>query len=126
MSITARKSGLIQEAKPESIETGLKSVATGIVDHGTGDGTQTVLKGETVLLAGGYAGGGTAGSVYRRVAADASINLGTEDYSATANWTLEGTNAAFTARSEATRNLIDAVPDAAGKSTSNVVRTQNP
>ncbi len=128
MPITNRKTGLKQEARPSAIRTDLKSVDKGRVDFGTGDGTKTVKAGQTVLLAGGYANGGTAGSVYRRTksAGDASINLGTENYSVTANWTLQGTNAAFTARTTANRDIILAVPDSAAPNETNVVQTVNP
>lgn len=125
MAITNRKTGLRQECRPES-RTELLSVDFGRVDFGTGDGTQPVKTGQTVLLAGGYAGGGTAGSVYRYIGADASINLGTADYSVAASWTLQGTNAAFTARSTGNRDIIEATPDAASLNNTNVVRTINP
>ena len=96
MAISNIKTGLKQEARPSGTRTNLLSRDKGRVDWGTGDGTKTVKKGQTVLLAGGYAGGGTAGSVYRRVGNTVSVNLGTADYSDTDFWALEGTNAAFT------------------------------
>jgi hypothetical protein len=126
MAITSRKTGLRQEVLPNLVRTELKSNSAGIVDHGTGDGTLIVRHGETVLLAGGYAGGGTAGSVYRRVGVTASVNVGTQNYTTTSAWTLMGTNAAFIATSEANRDLIEAIPDAASINTRNVVRTNNP
>lgn len=124
--LTNRKSCVRQGALPRS-RTTLKTLGRGVVDFGTADGTKTVRPGQTVLLAGGYAGGGTAGSVYKRVAAAASIALGTEDYSVTANWSLEGTNAAFTALSTANRDIHDAVADPGANTTvdDKIIRTIN-
>lgn len=90
----------------------LQAIATE-EDYDTDDNNVFVDTGQTVLLAGGYAGGGTAGSVYKRVASGASVDLGAEDYSVTANWSLEGTNAAFTGLSTANRDIFEAVPDPA-------------
>jgi len=120
--LTNRKCSLVQQIRPQS-RTNLKSLGRGIVDFGTADGTKTVEVGQTVLLAGGYAGGGTAGSVYKRASAAASLALGTEDYSVTANWTLEGTNAAFIALSTTNRDIHIAVPDTALDP--KIVRTAN-
>jgi hypothetical protein len=89
----------------------LQVLGRGIVDFGTADGTKTVEPGQSVLLAGGYSNGGTAGSVYKRKIAAASIALGSEDYSVTASWELEGTNAAFIALTTENRDIHDAVPD---------------
>ena len=126
MPPTNRKSGLRQEARPQS-RTNLKSSGRGVTDFGTGDGTKTVEVGQTVLLAGGYAGGGTAGNVYKRVSAAASVNLGTENYSTTANWADQGTEASFIALSTANRDLHDAVPDPGANTTvdDKIIRTAN-
>ena len=124
MSLNTRKSGLRQECRPQS-RTNLKSLGRGIPDFGTADGTKTVEVGQTVLLAGGYAGGGTAGSVYKRKIAAASIALGSENYSVTATWNLEGTNAAVIALSTANRDIHEAVPDPDNALTVKIVRTAN-
>ena len=58
----------------------------------TASGTKTMLYGDKVRLADGYAGGGTPGAVYRYLGTNASRNLGTQDYSNTALWVEEGPN----------------------------------
>jgi hypothetical protein len=124
--LTNRKSCVRQGALPRS-RTNLQSLGRGVVDFGTADGTKSVRPGQSVLLAGGYAGGGTAGSVYKRVAAAASVNLGTEDYSVTANWALQATGANFILLSTANRDIHDAVADPGANTTvdDKIIRTIN-
>ncbi len=96
-------------------------------EHETDDGTQNVEPGQQVLLAAAYAGGGTAGSVYKRDIAAAAVTLATEDYSVTATWTLVGTGAATIALSTAIRDVHTAVPDPASVPllTDKIVQTVN-
>ena len=120
-----RKSGLLQQCRPQS-RTNLLSLGRGISDFGTADGTKSVELGQTVLLAGGYSAGGTAASVYKRKIATASVALGSENYSVTATWNLEGTNAAFIALSTSNRDIHEAVPDPADTTKLvKIVRTAN-
>ena len=51
----------------------------------TGAGTVTLHNGDTVLLSGGYAGGGTPGSIYQYTGGTATLNLGAQNY-ATGPW----------------------------------------
>jgi len=61
-------------------------------DYGTADGEIDLAVGETVKLAGTYAKGGNAGSVYKYIGADGKVDLGDADYSDADLWQEIGGN----------------------------------
>ncbi len=74
--------------------------------YSTADGTKSLLTGDTVQLASGYSLGGDPDGVYKFLGANASVNLGTEDYSVTSRWLKINIVAKFTTN----QGLTNVVP----------------
>jgi hypothetical protein len=88
MAISSRKTGLRQEVLPNLVRTELKSHSDGVIDFKSDEGKVVVAVGDYVLTQSGYAGGGIASRVYKRIGIAVTPRLGRENYTNT-DWELQ-------------------------------------